>query len=80
MSHHNQRTDRAADGRLLRLKYRNYYVIHFPRGTPKWWRKLHMTRPKRRENALCCFRVMKGDDPEGMAFPVGNRKPHVYYW
>lgn len=80
MSHHNQRLDRGVGGRLLRLKYRNYYVARFPRGTPKWWRKLHMTRPKRRENALYCFRVMKGEDPEGMAFPLGNCKPHVYYW
>ena len=80
MSHHNQHSDRDGRGRLLRRKYRNCYLTAFPRGTPKWWRKLHMTRPKRRENSLYCFRVMKGDDPDGLAFPLGNRKPHVYYW
>jgi len=79
MSHHNQRTDRGADGKLLR-KYRHTYIRPFPRGTPKWWRKLHMTRPKRRENTHSCFRVMKGGDAEAMAFPLGSRKPHVYYW
>jgi len=79
MSTHNQRFDRGPDGKLLR-KYRRHHGTPFPRGTPKWWRKLHMTRPRRRANASCCMQIMKGNDPEGMVFPLGNRKPHVYYW
>ena len=76
MSNTNQRLDRGLDGRLLR-KYRR---PPYPYSTPKWWRKLHMTRPKRREDAYLCMRIIKGDDPEGIAFPLGNHKPHVYYW
>ncbi len=79
MSNMNQHSDRGTDGKLLRSYHRSSGVP-FPRGTPKWWRKLHMSRPRRRENTVACIRIMKGDDPDGMAFPLGNRKPHVYYW
>lgn len=72
--------DRDANGRLFR-KYRHpYRGVSFPRGTPKWWRKLHMSRPRRRENRRLCQLVMKGADPEALIFPLGNNKPHVYYW
>lgn len=76
MSNFNQRSDRGPDNRLLR----NLRRPPFPISTPKWWRKLHMTRPKRRDNKFACARIMKGDDPDGIPFPLGNRKPHVYYW
>jgi|ERR1700678_1206824 hypothetical protein len=71
--------DRAPDGKLLR-KYRGTRGTSFPRGTPKWWRKIHMTRPRRRDNRALCHRITKGEDSERQAFPLGNRKPHVYYW
>ncbi len=48
--------------------------------TPGWWVKLYMNRPKRRKNARLCNRVLKGHDPESIAWPVGNRKPHEWYW
>jgi hypothetical protein len=80
MSNLNQHSDRDADGKLLRRKFRSCYGSRFPSGTPKWWRKLHMTRPRRRANALCCTRIAKGADPDGIQFPLGNHKPHVYYW
>lgn len=76
MSHHNQRADRGIDGRLLR-KYRR---PPFPWSTPRWWRNLKMTRPLRQENARFCHRIRTGEDPDGMAFPLGSRKPHSYYW
>jgi hypothetical protein len=76
MSNLNQHADRGADGRLLRKFRRPPY----PQSTPGWWTKLHMTRPKRRENARVCLLVLKGDDPDGLTFPLGNRKPHEYYW
>jgi hypothetical protein len=76
MSHHNQRMDRDVNGRLLRA----YRRPPFPMSTPGWWCKLMMTRPKRRETALACHRVVQGDDPDGMVFPLGNHKPHSYYW
>lgn len=80
MSNFNQRADRGPNGKLLRGKYRNHCGVSFPRGTPKWWRRLFMTRPWRHANAACCARIIKGSDPDGMAFPPGNHKPHAYYW
>lgn len=44
------------------------------------WRRLHMTQPRRHANAACCARIAKDEDPDGMVFPLGNHKPHVYYW
>ena len=76
MSNINQRSDRGPDSRLLRTLRR----APFPASTAKWWGKLHMTAPKRGEIKHVCVRIMKGEDPEAMAFPLGNRKPHVYYW
>ena len=80
MSNLNQHTDRNTAGRLLRGKFRSYYGPSFPLGTPKWWRKLHMTRPRRRANKWCCTCISKGQDPDEISFPLGNCKPHVYYW
>ncbi len=71
--------DRGPGGKLLR-KYRQKHGPSFPRGTPKWWRKLHMTRPRRQDNNELCHRVTKGEDYDRLTFPLGNRKPHVYYW
>lgn len=71
--------DRGPDGKLLR-KYRHRYGTVFPHGTPKWWRKLHMTRPRRRENASLCHRIVRGEEYDALVFPLGNNKPHVYYW
>lgn len=79
MSTTNKVRDRGPDGKLYR-KYRHFYGVRFPRGTPKWWRKLHMTRPRRRENRRICNCILHGADPEGITPPLGNRKPHVYYW
>ncbi len=79
MSITNKARDRGPDGKLLR-KYRRCYGPHFPNGTPRWWRKLHMTRPRRRDNIHICHLVLKGHDPDGLVFPLGNHKPHIYYW
>lgn len=79
MSNLNQHADRGANGKLLRGKYRSHHGPLCPNGTPKWWRRLFMTRPRRRANAACCTRIVNGIDPNGMAFPLGNHKPHVYY-
>lgn len=48
--------------------------------TPGWWVNQFMNRPKRRKNARLCHRIMKGNDPENIAWPLGNHKPHEYYW
>ncbi len=60
-------------------KYRGTRGPTFPRGTPKWWRKLHITRPRRRDSRALCHRITKGEDSERLTFPVGSRKPHLYY-
>ncbi len=80
MSRTHRHRDRDANGRLLR-KYRHpYHGVSFPRGAPKWWRKLYMSRPRRRENRMLCRLVEKGVDSEALVFPLGNHKPHVYFW
>lgn len=71
--------DRGPDGKLLRT-CRRWYGPRFPDGTPKWWRKLHMTRPRRRANTAFCHRAERGEDYDDLVFPLGNRKPHEYYW
>lgn len=48
--------------------------------TPCWWVNLYMNKPKRRKNERLCDLVLKGHDPEDIAWPVGNRKPHIWYW
>ena len=79
MSTTNKAKDRGPDGRLLR-RFRRLYGPHFPDGASKWWRKLFMTRPRRRENQLVCKRVLQGVDPDSLILPLGNCKPHKYYW
>lgn len=80
MSNLNQHADRDANGKLLRGKFRSHHGVRYPDGTPKWWRRLFMTRPRRHANAACCARIIKGTDPDGLVFPPGNHKPHVCYW
>lgn len=80
MSTTNKAHDRGPHGQLWR-KYRHVNGgIPFPHGAPKSWRKRYMTRPRRRENKRICRLILRGADPEGMTPPLGNCKPHVYYW
>ena len=79
MSVKNKRLDRDDAGRIKR-RYTGPDSTFWLGHTPKWWTKLFMTRPKRRENKRVCRRILCGENPDGMAFPLGNRKPHDYYW
>lgn len=80
MSTTNKARDRGPNGKLWR-KYRGGDCRpRFPRGTTKWWRKLFMTRPRRRANERVCWLILHGADPDGLTAPLGNCKPHVYYW
>lgn len=47
---------------------------------PGWWTRLFMNVPKRRRNKHVARGVLRGGDPDGTAYPLGNRKPHKYYW
>jgi len=78
MSTTNKAQDRGPDGKLLR-KYRRTYTPNFA-STPRWWRKLFMTRPRRRENRRACKRALRGVGPDSLILPLGNCKPHKYYW
>ncbi len=55
---------------------RGYWLRHWPR----WWDIQFHTRPKRRAEARAIHQIKAGDDPEGVAWPLGNHKPHTYYW
>ena len=47
---------------------------------PRSWDILFHTRPKRRESRALEKKVMKGCDADEIVWPVGNHKPHTYYW
>lgn len=76
MSTYNRALDRDENGRLKR----SYRRPPFPMSTPAYWVRDHMNRPRRRQNRQICRLVTRGHDPEGFSWPLGNRKPHVYYW
>ncbi|WP_411888377.1 hypothetical protein [Hydrocarboniphaga effusa] len=76
MSNTNRAKDRDDRGRLKRNLRRPKY----PMSTPGWWVRLQVNRPRRHENRYLCHRVLRGFDPEGMTWPLGSHKPHVYYW
>ena len=48
--------------------------------TGRWWDIVFHTRPKRRESRALEKKIMKGYDADGLVWPVGNHKPHTYYW
>jgi len=76
MSIFNGAFDRDDNGRLKRTYRRPSY----PMSTPSWWVRMHMNRPRRHLNRSLCRQVEKGCDPESIAWPLGNHKPHLYYW
>ncbi len=80
MSRTHRYRDRGSDGKLQRKYRHRCRGVRFPHGTPKWWRKLFMTRPRRRQNTAACRRILRGEDSDAVELPVGNRKPHEYYW
>lgn len=76
MSIYNRATDRDDHGRLKR----SYRRPPFPMSTPGRWVCVHMNRPRRHRNRALCRCVVQGREPEQLIWPLGNRKPHVYYW
>jgi len=49
-------------------------------GWPRYWDIQFHRRPKRRREREHVIQVMKGHDPDNIAWPLGNNKPHQYYW
>jgi hypothetical protein len=76
MSVKNKATDRNHKGKIDRKYTRNNNW----QNTPSWWIAMYMNQPKRRENKKLCSKILHGADPDELIFPLGNRKPHVYYW
>lgn len=48
------------------------------RATPSEWNRLHHTKPKRQQERRILHRVIRGEYEQ--VWPLGSRKPHVYYW
>ncbi|ARB93029.1 hypothetical protein [Legionella longbeachae] len=74
--HHvkNKTKDRDINGRICR-KYTGpslNWKVAFPKGCPKSWRNMIMTRPKRIRNKQLCHQILKGSDSNELTFPLGN--------
>lgn len=49
---------------------------------PKEWRKMHKTRPRRRQTHsanTALFREVDYEDFNDTKYPL-DRRPHIYYW
>lgn len=80
MSIKNKITDRDSRGQITR-KYTGPGVHSHPQGTPGSWVSLHMTRPQRRATRALCRSLLRGEiDGDEVVFPLGNHKPHEYFW
>lgn len=54
---------------------------HWASMTPGWWTRLYMTRPKRTASRRLLDKIAADRlDADAVAFPLGNHKPHVYFW
>ncbi len=76
MSVTNKTYDRDQHGQLKR-KYRGPTRRM---STPMWWIREFMNQPRRAENRRLCHQVTSGKDPDNITWPLGNCKPHLYYW
>lgn len=64
---------------VLTKKQRGYDDWRWVKCCPRWWRKLTMTRPQRRQGRLWERKVLF-EDVETTDPPQYNRKPHVYFY
>lgn len=53
---------------------------HVINSYPKSWDIIYHRRPKRRANRALEKKIMQGYDADGIVWPVGNHRPHTYYW
>jgi len=47
---------------------------------PAWWDREFNVRPKRSATRRLERQILKGRDPEDIAWPLSSHKPHIYYW
>lgn len=65
----------------VRFGKRHFFKLSNKIGpTPGWFVREFMTRPKRRLTRRIVRSILAGRDPDGVAFPLGGRRPHVYFW
>jgi hypothetical protein len=75
MAHYKRRRPRIAGTR--NPTSRGHWLNHYPR----WWDIMHHTRPRRRDERRITWLVLTGDlDPDAATWPLGNSRPHIYYW
>ncbi|MBT4520666.1 MAG: hypothetical protein HOC23_11730 [Halieaceae bacterium] len=81
MSVKNKAKDRDHNGRIRRIyTSRHKWGVHYGK-SPGWWVDIFMTRPQRRAEAHLCHLLGQGmTDADEVIFPLGNHKPHEYYW
>lgn len=85
MAHHKRKRARTSPTRGYSrnaMKHRlgaRYAVYRWNGNYPRHHDKIFHTRPRRRLEKKIQKKVMKGTDPENLAWPV-EHKPHIYYW
>lgn len=55
-----------------------WYYINYA-DSPSWWRRLHETKPQRREAHMMEAKCLRVDPEDVFGWPLA-RKPTVYYW
>lgn len=69
------------DYKALAREFGGFENLHgFYAKCPGYWNRLYHIRPLRRHNAELEKKVLMGHDPDDLSWPVGSRKPHIYYW
>jgi len=51
-----------------------------PRACPKSWCRTYNNIPKRRANKAICRKILIAKCYDSIPLPLGNKKPHTYYW
>lgn len=73
------RTHGICRSRLAKLKQRGE-PYNWVKEIPAWHNTIYNIRPKRRINTALSRKIVGGVDPDSVEWPLGNQKPHVYYW
>lgn len=79
MSIKNKTKDRNSKGKIKR-KYTAKRKWPSFNGAPSWWVTIFMIRPQRRKTKKICHDIIRGKDFDDIPLPLGNCKPHEYYW
>ena len=85
MAHYKRRRPRICS--TARRYNRHMDMMAEKHGSNWWlgaWPRSHdilfHNRPRRRETKQLQHAVLRGADPDAIAWPLGNSRPHVYYW